>query len=143
MQDFRIDHFTLAELVKSDTAKARGIDNTPPADVEENLKRLMTCVLEPARIALGAPIIITSGYRCPKLNKVVGGVSNSQHVTGQAADLVCKKYEDKRRLFSILAQMDIDQLLYERNSAGVQWVHVSFVEHGKNRHMVRDNYIVK
>ena len=103
----------------------------------------MTEVLEPARCQLGAPVIVTSGYRCPALNKAVGGVGNSQHMMGQAADLVCSKYEDKRRLFDILSGMDIDQLLWETNSKGTQWIHVSFVGHGVNRHMIRNNYIVK
>ncbi|MBQ1780443.1 MAG: hypothetical protein II001_03310, partial [Bacteroidales bacterium] len=64
-------------------------------------------------------------------------------MTGQAADLVCSKYEDKRRLFDILSKMDIDQLLWETNSKGTQWIHVSFVGIGQNRHMIRNNYKVK
>ncbi len=141
--DIRTEHFTLAELCASDTAKARGIDNTPPVEAVRNLCDLMTEVLEPARDKLGVPIIVTSGYRCPALNKAVGGVASSQHVRGQAADLVCAKQEDKKRLFDILAKMDIDQLLWETNSKGTQWIHVSFDAHGVNRQMVRRNYVVK
>ena len=137
------EHFSLWELCKSGEAEKRGFDNTPTGEAARNLCDLITEVLEPARRSLGAPIIVTSGYRCPALNKAVGGVSNSQHLTGQAADLVCTRYEDKRRLFEILKEMDIDQLLWERNSKGTKWVHVSFVAHGENRQMVRDNYNVK
>ena len=143
MDNFRTPHFTLAEMVKSDTAAAKRIDNIPTPEAEENLKKLMVNVLEPARVMLGAPVIVTSGYRCPKLNKAVGGVSNSQHVKGQAADLVCKRYEDKRRLFDILKEMDIDQLLWETNKAGTQWIHVSYVGQGLNRQYVNNNYIAR
>lgn len=143
MMAIKSEHFSLEELCKSKEAEKRGIDNTPTVGVAANLCNLITEVLEPARRALGAPIIVTSGYRCPALNKAVGGVSNSQHLTGQAADLVCTRYEDKRRLFEILKEMDVDQLLWERNSKGTTWVHVSFVAHGENRQMVRDNYNVK
>lgn len=143
MENFRTEHFTLAELVKSDVAAAKRIDNTPTPEIEQNLKRLMICALEPARQLLGEPIFVTSGYRCEKLNKAVGGVPTSQHVKGQAADLRCKTVAQLKNLFQILSGMDIDQLLYEKNSKGSEWIHVSFVEHGQNRHMVRDNYVVK
>ena len=143
MKTIRTEHFSLAELVYSNKATELYIDNTPTPDAVANLCTLMTEVLEPARCKLGAPIIITSGYRCPALNKVVGGVNTSQHMMGQAADLVCTKLEDKKRLFEILKKMDIDQLLWERNSKGTQWIHVSFNQHGVNRHMIREIYVAK
>jgi hypothetical protein len=143
MKTIRTEHFSLAELVYSNKATELHIDNTPTPEAVVNLCNLMTEVLEPARCKLGAPIIITSGYRCPALNNVVGGVKTSQHMMGQAADLVCTKLEDKKRLFEILKKMDIDQLLWERNSKGTQWIHVSFNQHGVNRHMIRENYVVK
>lgn len=139
----RTAHFTLDELCKSETAERAGIDNAPTPEATKNLCDLMTEVLEPARCKLGVPIRVTSGYRCPRLNRLVGGVNTSQHMRGQAADLQCSKESDLRRLFNILAQMDIDQLLYERNSKGSVWVHVSFDAHGVNRQFVKDNYIVK
>lgn len=80
--------FTLAELVASRTATVRGIDNTPtPADVER-LRALAQRVLQPLRDAIGAPLRVTSGYRSAELNAAVGGSDRSQHMTGQAADLV-------------------------------------------------------
>ena len=143
LSQIKTPHFTLEELIKSDTATARGINNTPSVGVLRNLCNLMTEVLEPARVKLGAPIIVTSGYRCVALNEAVGGVKNSQHIKGQAADLVCTRLEDKRKLFRILSEMDCDQLLWETNSKGTQWIHVSFVAHGENRQYVNNNYRAK
>lgn len=136
----RTPHFTIAELCASDTSKAKGIDNTPNEDVVNNLIALAWNILEPARRELGVPIIVTSGFRCKALNKTVGGVANSQHQYGEAVDLVCKKREDKLRLFKILSEMDVDQLLYETNKQGTQWIHVSFKQDGSNRHYVNNNY---
>ena len=139
--EIRTAHFTLTELCNSDTADKKHINNTPKdARVVANLCNLMSQVLEPARQQLGVPVIVTSGYRCEKLNRAVGGVGNSQHLKGQAADLVCTKREDKERLFEILTQMDIDQLLWETNSKGTQWIHVSYVSPDKNRHYINRNY---
>ena len=80
-------HFTIAELCRSNTATAKKIDNTPTEQVEKNLKALVENVLDPVREKLGRPITVNCGYRSPKLNNAVGGVSNSQHVTGEAADI--------------------------------------------------------
>ena len=136
------EHFTFEELIASDTATAKKIDNTPDAESAARLAILATNVLEPARLALGAPITISSGYRCPQLNKAVGGVANSQHLFGEAADLRCKDIPTLRKLFGILTKMDCDQILYEKNSKGAVWIHVSYKASG-NRHDYRDNYNVK
>lgn len=80
-------HFTLQELTRSATAERLKIPNMFTADVVDNLQRLCTEVLEPLRAHLGHPITINSGYRCPALNKAVGGVPNSFHLTGRAADI--------------------------------------------------------
>lgn len=83
-------------------------------------------VLEPARVELGESITITSGYRNAQLNKAVGGVSNSQHLTGCAADLRVKNRAYAERLFAILKQNKwVDQLLFERSNTA-QWIHVSW-----------------
>ena len=121
-------------------ATKKKIPNEPDEEVTSNLMALIYNILEPARTRLGVPIIVTSGYRCEKLNKAVGGVANSQHIKGQAADLVCTKRADKLALFDILATMDVDQLLFETNKAGTQWVHVSYNPEGNNRHKVNKNY---
>jgi uncharacterized protein YcbK (DUF882 family) len=80
------EDFTLQEFTRSRTATRLGIDNTPDESAIENLNRLCQQFLQPVRNHFGEPIIITSGYRCPKLNEAVGGVPDSYHVTGEAAD---------------------------------------------------------
>lgn len=135
-------HFTLEEFLQSQTATANGIDNTPDYESTARLALLVCNVLEPARVALDAPVFISSGFRSPELNRRVGGVSNSQHQFGEAADLRCKDVATLRRLFEILCGMDCDQILYERNSSGAVWVHVSYKAVG-NRHVYRNNYLVK
>ena len=80
-------HFRLSEFTRSATASARGIDNTPSASAIDNLRRLCQEVLEPLRRHLDRPVVISSGYRCKKLNQLVGGVRTSQHMTGEAADI--------------------------------------------------------
>ena len=77
-------YFTISELCKSDTAIEKGIDNTPSSEVVERLNMLIDNVLDPLREWYGKPIYISSGYRCPELNKAVGGVSNSFHTIGCA-----------------------------------------------------------
>ena len=75
-------YFTIKELCKSNTAIKYGIDNTPTPEVEQNLIALIENVLDPLREAWGSPIIINSGYRCPILNKAVGGSKTSSHMSG-------------------------------------------------------------
>lgn len=136
------DHFTLEEFTRSDTATEKRIANTITAEAAANIALLVSHVLEPARREFGKPIIISSGYRSSRLNKAVGGVTNSQHLTGQAADLQVSPISGLRTLFTILAGMDIDQLLFERNSKGVVWIHVSYNAAG-NRGHINDNYQAK
>ena len=80
-------YFTIEELTRSTTARQRGIDNTPSQQVIDNLTALVNNVLDPLRQAWGKPIHVNSGYRCPALNKAVGGVPHSQHMLGEAADI--------------------------------------------------------
>ena len=82
------NYFTVQELVISDTAKKFNIDNTPTLTVKQHLQELITNLLNPIREAWGSPIIVSSGYRCPKLNEKVGGSKTSAHLTGYAADLI-------------------------------------------------------
>ena len=112
-------HFSLAELVASQVATRKGIDNTPAAAVVANLARL-AALLEQVRALVGAPIAISSGYRSPALNKAVGGAGNSAHVLGLAADISTSKLAPKA-LALLIRQSDIafDQLIYEGT-----WVHI-------------------
>lgn len=120
-------YFTIDELIKSTTAQRKGIDNSPSAQVKANLTALVDKVLDPLREAYGKPIIVTSGYRCEKLNKAVGGAASSQHVKGQAADIrsVQDTPEENKKLFDLIVKLGLpfDQLI---NEYGYDWVHVSF-----------------
>lgn len=124
-------YFTIQELCKSDTAKAKGIDNTPNPYVEKNLEALIENVLDPVREWYGKPIYVNSGYRCPELNKAVGGVNNSQHVNGQAADIDVFDEKENKKIFDyIVNYLNFDQCLWENNGA---WIHVSYKREGGNR----------
>ena len=113
-------HFSLAELVASQVATRKGIDNTPAPAIVANLTRL-AALLEQVRALVGAPIAISSGYRSPALNKAVGGAANSAHVLGLAADIGTAKLAPKA-LALLIRQSDIafDQLIYEGT-----WVHIA------------------
>ena len=82
------EHFDLNEFTRSATADRLHIDNSIPEEFIPNLKNLCQQVLEPLREHFGIPVIISSGYRCPALNRAVGGVPNSQHLKGEAADII-------------------------------------------------------
>lgn len=140
-------HFTMEELYTSATAKAKGINNKPSVQQMINLVYLCAFVLEPLRVAMGEPIKIGSGFRCQALNKAVGGVYNSQHMKGQAADLCIDGDRQKgRKWFNYIKNhLPFDQLIWEHNSKGTYWVHVSFVypDFGRNRHKVIDDLLKK
>lgn len=141
-------HFTMEELYASDTAKRLGINNKPSVQQMINLVYLAAYVLEPLRVAMGEPIPIGSGFRCQQLNKAVGGVYNSQHLKGQAADLcIGGDIEKGKRWFHYIKDhLPFDQLIWEHNpKTGSYWVHVSFVfpDFGKNRKNVINNLIKK
>ena len=82
------EHFELAEFLVSETAARRGIANEPTPEIIENLRRLCQLVLEPLRVKLARPVVITSGYRSPALNRAIGGSPTSHHMQGRAADLI-------------------------------------------------------
>ena len=141
-------HFTIEEMYASDTARRLGINNQPNMQQMINLVYLCAYVLEPLRVAMNEPIKIGSGFRCEKLNKAVGGVSSSQHMKGQAADLcIDGDIRKGRRWFEYIKNhLPFDQLIWETNSkTGSSWVHVSFVfpDFGKNRRQVIDGLIKK
>lgn len=118
-------YFDINELCHSDTAIAEGIDNTPSEEVKKNLEALIENVLDPLREAYGKPIYINSGYRCSELNKAVGGVSTSEHQSGRAADIDTHDYEENKKLFKLIQELNLPfrQLIDESN---LSWVHVSY-----------------
>lgn len=146
------EHFTLEEFTTSSTAKARGIDNSVSSQrVVDNLRNLCEQVLEPLRSYANQPITISSGYRCKALNKVVGGARNSQHMTGEAADIHIPLYDFKDSTGSRLTDIqlardwmqwltdntDFDQLILETVNRRIFWIHVSCKrDRSLNRHQV-------
>ena len=146
------EHFTLEEFTTSSTAKARGIDNSVSSQrVVDNLRNLCEQVLEPLRSYANQPITISSGYRCKALNKVVGGARNSQHMTGEAADIHIPLYDFKDSTGSRLTDIqlardwmqwltdntDFDQLILETVNRKIFWLHVSCKrDRSLNRHQV-------
>jgi len=130
-------HFLLSEFTQSQTARRLGIDNTPPPDVIENLKRT-AMALEAVRTILGKPIIISSGYRSPRLNKAIKGASKSQHVTGHAVDFICPAYGTPAEIVKTLLRtgMVFDQLILEFPPDG--WVHMSVTEKPRNQALIID-----
>ena len=134
-------HFYLDEFLKSETAKKLGIDNSiKDSQHLENLSNLVYFILEPARKELQRPIKISSGYRVPELNKAVGGVANSQHMIGSAADLQINNEQDGNILFDILSKNDhVDSLLYEKSKTK-KWIHVSWSRNP--RKIISRNYYI-
>ena len=136
-------HFTLDELTRSDTAQRHHIINRPTSDEIVALHALVDNVLDPAREAINQPIIVTSGYRSPTLNRLVGGTPTSQHLRGEAADITLRSTADNLRLARIIAQkLPFDQLILENanpTATNVQWLHVSYSRTG-NRHQVLIKY---
>lgn len=114
-------YFTFDELTASHTAQRLGLDNTPDETAVNNLYRLVRLVLDPARQRLGMPIRVNSGYRSVALNRAVGGVRNSFHLSGRAADITTGNVEQNRRLFEILGSLPHCELIWERGGA---WIHV-------------------
>ena len=116
-------YFTIQELCKSDVAKRHNIYNIPDKAQTENLNKLIA-VLDSLREEWGKPIYVTSGFRCPDLNKAVGGVNTSAHLTGNAADLVSYPYQDfKKWINSAIDKYNYDQLITEYNS-NTEWIHL-------------------
>jgi zinc D-Ala-D-Ala carboxypeptidase len=124
-------NFTLAELVYSDTAKARGIDNSLPSYLMRNAQTLAER-LQAIRDTLGVSITISSGYRCPELNKAVGGTKSSQHQLSLAADIHAKGYT-AQELFKFIydGNFSFDQLILEK-VGGKEWVHISVQPQERN-----------
>lgn len=121
-------HFTLEELVRSDTAVVHGIDNTPSPAQLANLQRLVGSLLEPARALLGVPLYVNSGFRCQALNVLVHGKPNSAHLDGRAVDFVPKGGDDDATAMAWAAirasELPYDQLILERSSRST-WIHMA------------------
>ena len=131
------EHFTLEEFLASNTATRKKIDNTPSQIIIGHLKELVTQIIEPLRLAWGSGIIVSSGYRCEKLNKAVGGSSTSAHLTGWAADLVPSNGDIegfKKFVINWLKTKKIkfDQYINE-TTRSAQWVHIALYNKNKQQ----------
>lgn len=137
-------NFTLRELTKSETASRYGIDNKPNPEFTVNLQKLCETVLQPIRDEYKKPIVVSSGYRCPLLNKIVGGKPGSCHVTGSAIDIQSVKdtKEENKKLFDLIVDMIksnkivVRTLIDERNYS---WLHIDIND---KYHSYRKNYII-
>lgn len=137
------DFFTLEEFTRSSTAKRLKIDNTPSDEVIRNIEYGVQMVLDPLRRIIQTPITITSGYRCSALNKAVGGVSNSWHTKGNAADIRVKNEEEAKAIFQVLKTLpSVDTVLFE-HSANSIWMHVQWDMERTPRHHYNFNYVAK
>lgn len=121
-------NFTLNELTHSSTANYHKVDNTPGRLELDNLKKLCNEVLQPIRNKWGDFIFVTSGYRNPILNRLVGGSTTSQHILGQAVDITVGSKSSNKRLFELIVEMiengeiKVGQLIDEKNYS---WIHIS------------------
>ena len=118
------EHFSLAELTVSEVAARKGLDNTPDADSEENL-RILASYLEQIRALLGVPLHINSAFRAPKVNVAVGGSGTSSHCAGEAADFTARQFGTPQDIAHAIMASDIpyDQLIYEGT-----WLHFGIRE---------------
>jgi len=134
------ENFTLQELIYSDTAIRRGIDNKPNDEQIENLKLVCENILEPIREYFKAPVVVSSGYRSVAVCEAVGSSSKSQHTKGQAADFEIFGIPNKEVADWIVNNIDYDQCILEfwnPNEPNSGWVHCSYSNTGNRKEYLR------
>ena len=134
------ENFSLQELTKSQTAERKGIDNTPSAAHQENLKSLCTSILQPVRDHFGRVVTISSGYRSPELCVAIGSKTTSQHAKGEAADFEIFGVSNKELADYINENLEYDQLILEywkESDPNSGWVHCSFSQNQKRRQYLK------
>lgn len=119
-------YFSFAEFERSETAARLGIDNIVPATLKGNIEALVDKVLDPLREAWGKPIMVTSGYRCAALNKAVGGVPTSMHLSGHAADITTGNAVDNRRLYQLAQDLKLPCFELIGKKYDFKWLHISY-----------------
>jgi zinc D-Ala-D-Ala carboxypeptidase len=130
------DHITYAEAIHSNTAKRKGIDNTPSEIQVTAMKLLAEKVFEPLRKWVGGPIKVNSFFRSEVLNESIGGATTSQHCKGQAIDIddVYGRKTNADMYHWIQTNLDYDQMIWEFGTdMQPNWIHVSYVSEEKNR----------
>ena len=132
-------NFSLAEMVKSQTALRKGIDNTPDQTSIDNMAKLCTEILQPVRNHYGIPFTPSSGYRCPELCIAVGSNIKSQHAKGQAADFEVPGISNMELAEFIIETLPFDQLILEFFTGGnTGWVHCSYVHEPRKEVLTYD-----
>ena len=132
-------HLSLVEVSRSETAKRKGINNTPSGEHLENFKKLAENVFEPIREHFGVPIHISSGYRSKELNSAIGGSSTSQHCSGEAIDIDMDGTSiTNAQIFNFIKDnLVFDQMIWEFGTdKNPDWVHVSYESTGKQRKQI-------
>jgi hypothetical protein len=132
-------HLSLAEVSRSETAKRKGINNTPSGEHLENFKKLAENIFEPIREHFKIPIIISSGYRSKELNSAIGGSSTSQHCQGEAIDIDMDgtSITNAQIFHFIKDNLVFDQMIWEFGTdKNPDWVHVSYESTGKQRKQI-------
>ena len=130
------EHISYKEGVRSNTATRKGIDNTPNDEQLSCMEKIAEEVFEPLRTYVGGPIKINSFFRCPELNRAIGGSSKSQHCKGQAIDIddTFGRCTNAEMYHFIKENLDFDQMIWEfGNDDNPDWVHVSYVSSEDNR----------
>lgn len=130
------EHITYAEAIHSNTAKRRGIDNTPSPSHVESMKITAEKIFEPLREWVGGPIKVSSMFRSSALNEAIKGSSSSQHMKGQAMDLddVYGFKTNAEMYHWIKDNLNFDQLIWEFGTdTNPNWIHVSYVSDEDNR----------
>lgn len=132
---YKPKYFSESDFFKSSTATQYGIDNTTEDEtILNNLKALCKVVIDPAIDEYGGSVSVNSAYRNRSVNELVGGVSSSQHMKGEAMDITTGSRDGNKILFNVIKnQNKFDQLINESN---YQWVHVSYKRTGYNRQQV-------
>lgn len=132
-------NFSIQEFTSSNTARSKHIDNTPSDDIIYRLSYGVTHVLQPLRDFLGKPIKVSSGYRSPALNKAVSGSFKSQHLTGNAADIVLLSNADYDKAIDFLSHNGfVDQLINEYKGKS-RWLHVSWSLNPRHQYFTQTN----
>ena len=132
-------HFSLEELTHSTVGETHGINNSPDAKIIDRLTLLCTNILEPIRIHFNDPVRVLSGYRCPELNSILGGVDASQHMNGEAADICIDDVSNVIIYRYILNNLPFDQLIAERlkkDQPQAGWIHISYVPFGGRKNVI-------
>lgn len=127
-------NFKLSEFIESETAKKKNIDNTPSEEIIENIRLLVTSLLQPLRDRISYPFHVNSGYRCKALNKAVGGSDTSAHLQGLAADIDLGSRQLNRILWEEIERghFNFDKCI---NEFGFSWIHIGIKKDNKgNRH---------